>query len=124
MSSLSVSGNANVGNLNTTSYVVKSVNSSISAAGTDQSTATALSKEINVVSTVNSSTGVRLPTAVAGYTIIVNNQGGNTLNVYPASGAAINSLATDTAYTLGVSSSILFYAISATQWYTLGASYS
>ena len=123
LSSLSVSGNANVGNLNATSYVVKSVGTSISAAGTDQSTATALSKEINVVTTVNSSTGVRLPTAVAGYTIIVNNQGGNTLNVYPASGAAINSSATNTAYALGIGSSLLFYAVSATQWYTLGASY-
>jgi hypothetical protein len=75
------------------------------------------------VSTVSIGQGVRLPVAVAGMVLIVNNTSANTVNVYPAAGATINSLATNGAYTHGSNSSLQYYAVSSTQWYTVGASY-
>jgi hypothetical protein len=138
---LNVSGNANVGNLGTaglitatgnvtgdnlvaTSYHIRSITTGITAAGSTQGTATALTKEINVVSTVSSgANGVVLPTAVAGIVLIVNNTSANTLNVYPATGGAVNSGSTNAAYSHVSGASIQYYATSGTQWYTVGATF-
>jgi len=139
--SLAVTGNANVGNLGTaglivatgnvtggnlvaTSYHIRSITTGITAAGSTQGTATALTKEINVVSTVSSgANGVVLPTAVAGIVLIVNNTSANTLNVYPATGGAVNSGSTNAAYSHVSGASIQYYATSGTQWYTVGATF-
>lgn len=136
-----VSGNANVGNLGTsglivasgnisganvvaTSYHIRSITTGITAAGSAQGTATGLTKEINVVSTVSSgANGVVLPTAVAGMVLIVNNTSANTLNVYPATGGAVNSGSTNAAYSHTSGASIQYYATSSTQWYTVGATF-
>lgn len=140
LTSLSVTGNAAAGNLTTTgvvsatgnvsganitatSYHIRSINAAVSAAGSTQGTATALTKEINVVSTVSSGQGVVLPTAVAGMVLIINNTSANTLNVYPAIGGAINSGSTDIAYPHPTGASIQYYATSGTQWYTVGATF-
>jgi len=55
--------------------------------------------------------------------LIVNNTSATSMNVYPASGGAINSLATNAAYTHTAGASLQYYAVSSTQWYTVGASY-
>lgn len=140
-STLAVTGNANVGNLGTaglivatgnvtggnlvaTSYHIRSITTGITAAGSTQGTATALTKEINVVSTVSSgANGVVLPTAVAGMVLIVNNTSANTLNVYPATGGAVNSGSTNAAYSHVSGASIQYYATSGTRWYTVGATF-
>lgn len=58
--------------------------SGISAAGTNQSTATALTKNKNRIDTVSSGTGVKdSVTAVSGYTRTVQNNGVNDLLWYP-----------------------------------------
>lgn len=137
---LNITGNANVGNLGTggsitatgnvsgsnlvaSSYYIRSINASVTAAGTGQATATPLTKEINVVSTVASGSGVLLPTAIAGMVLIINNTSANTLNVYPATNAAINGGSANAAYTQISGASLQYYATSSTQWYTVGASY-
>lgn len=97
------------------------ITTAISAAGSTQGTATALTTDINNVTTVASSTGVVLPTAVAGQQITVINNGANILNIYPATGAAIDGLTTNTATYISKSVSITFRATSATQWYTVNA---
>jgi hypothetical protein len=122
LTSLSVSGNATVGNIITNNYMIHSVGTSISAAGTNQGTGTSLTKEINIVSTVASGSGVVLPTAVAGMIINVTNTNANTLLVYPASGAQINSLGTNAGFSQGTTT-IQFIAPTTTQWYTVGATY-
>jgi hypothetical protein len=124
LTSLAVTGNITSANITTSTHVIRSVATAISAAGTVQGDATALAKDINVVSTVSAGQGVRLPTAVAGLVIIVNNTSATSLNVYPSTSAAINSLATNAAYTHIAAASLQYYAISATQWYTVGATYS
>ena len=124
LTSLAVTGNITSANITTSTHVIRSVATAISAAGTVQGDATALTKDINVVSTVSAGQGVRLPTAVAGMVIIVNNTSATSMNVYPATSASINSLATNTAYTHVAGASLQYYAISSSQWYTIGATYS
>jgi len=68
----------------------------VTAAGTTQGTATALTSTISSVDTVASGTGVRLPAALAGYTITVTNHGANTLLLYPATGETVEGLAVNT----------------------------
>jgi len=69
----------------------------VTAAGTTQGTATALTSTISSVDTVASGTGVILPAALAGYTITVTNHGVNTLLLYPATGETVEGLAVNTA---------------------------
>lgn len=115
--------NKTTGSLSVGGNYLRSVQTSISAAGATQGTATALTKDISIISTVSAGQGVVLPTAVAGMVLIVNNTSATSLNVYPATGAAINSLVTNAAYTHVEGASLQYYAISSTQWYTVGASY-
>jgi hypothetical protein len=67
--------------------------------------------------------GVILPTVPAGARILVMNTSGTALNVYPPSGAAINSAATNAAYAQPAGARLEFVSVSATQWYTLNATY-
>ena len=104
-------------------FVSYGVTTAITAAGSTQGTATALTRPINVVSTVSASTGVILPTVPAGARIVVMNTSGTTLNVYPPSGAAINSAATNAAYAQPAGARLEYVSTSTTQWYTLNATY-
>jgi hypothetical protein len=130
LSSLTVTGNisagnVSVGNVTVTSYNLRSVATSISAAGTTQGSATALTKEINIVTTVSTGTasGVVLPTSVAGMVITITNTSANSLLVYPATGGTINSLAANGSYTQVAGATLQFIAPTTTQWYTVGATY-
>jgi hypothetical protein len=120
---VAATGNVSGANVVVTSYHIRSINGAVSAAGTAQGDATALTKEINVVSTVATGAGVVLPTAVAGMVLIINNTSANTLNVYPASGGAVNSGSANAAYSHTSGASIQYYATSGTQWYTVGATF-
>jgi hypothetical protein len=55
--------------------------------------------------------------------IIVRNGGANILRIYPASGAQINTLGTNTGLQLEVDAPIEFVAVSGTRWYTLNATF-
>ncbi len=109
---------ANVGVLNTTGIGSASAANAVSAAGTNQATATPLTKKINNVSTVGSGTGVNLPASAAGVSIIVQNNGANPLTVYPAQGASdtINGLAATVGVKLVVGSVATFNATAAGAW--------
>jgi hypothetical protein len=123
LTSMTSSGNVQGANVIATSYYIRSVNAAVTAAGTVQGNATALTTEFNRVSTVASGAGVVLPTAVAGMAISIVNSSANSLLVYPATGAAINSLATNAGYSHVTLATLQYIAISSTQWYTVGASY-
>jgi hypothetical protein len=124
LTSLTVSGNITAqANVNMTGYVIRSVGTGISAAGTVQGNATAITKEMNVVSTVASGAGVILPTAVAGMVISITNTSANALLVYPATGAAINSGSANAAYTHSAGATLQYLAPTTTQWYTVGATF-
>ena len=123
LTSLSSSGNITGANIIATNYNIRSVGTGISAAGSSQGTGTALTKEINIVSTVSSgANGVVLPTAVAGMVISVTNTTANAMIIYPAFGGQINSLGTNAGFSMGTTT-IQFIAPTTTQWYTTGATY-
>ena len=120
---ITATGNVQAANVIATTYNITGVATGISAAGSSQGDATALTKAFNVVSTVSGGQGVVLPTAIAGMRVTVINTSSATLLVYPASGAAINALATNAGYSLPTIGRLDYIAISATQWYAMGAIY-
>ncbi len=93
---------------------------SITATGTDLSSATSLDYAHARVSTVASGTGVRLPAQTfAGQEMMVRNDGANTLQIYPSSiTRAINSLGVGVAYALAAGQTVTFVSFSTSQWFT------
>jgi hypothetical protein len=116
--SISTTGKIIAGNI-TAKFLLNSVQTGISAAGSDVSTATALGNTINIVTTVASGAGVKLPDAAGGMTVYITNISANSLIVYPANGAINTSAAS---FTQPANSTINYIASSTTQWYTVGAS--
>ena len=104
-------------------FVSYGVSQAVTAAGSTQATATLLTRPINNITTVAASTGVIFPAAVPGMRIIVRNGGANILRIYPAVGAQINTLGTNTGLQLEVDATIEFVAVSGTRWYTLNATF-
>lgn len=91
-------------------------------AGTDAQAQGPLTKDINIITTNASSPGaVTLPTAQAGMRIMIRNTTANGLKVYPANTAQIDALGANAAFgtTLTTNTQKQFYAISATQWYSI-----
>ena len=110
------------GKLVISSFIIYSNNTSVAAAGNNsQSTATLLTKDVNILTSVTagSATGVTLPAGTAGMVIFVYNATSTTANIYPVYGgsAAINALGTNAAYTLAGTTGTRFVCASATQWY-------
>lgn len=97
----------------------------LTAAGSTQANALAITADVNVCTTVAASTGVRLPAYTNsgddGESMIIVNGGANSLSIYPASGSKINNLSADAAYALAAGKSVEVIRVSATQWVTVGA---
>jgi len=88
-------------------------------AGTNAQGQGALTSDYNVITTAASNpSGVTLPTATTGRRIVIVNKGANSVNVYPATGAAIDALAANASIALPVSGVMIFNASSTTQWYS------
>ena len=100
------------------SLVLGTNNATVSAAGTTQGTATALTSNINIVTTVASGTGVVLPVVPTGKYSVIRNNGANALLIYPGSGASIDGGSTNAAVSLPVGGFIILYGASSTQWFS------
>jgi hypothetical protein len=88
-------------------------------AGTNAQGQGALTSDHNIVTvTAANPSGVTLPTATTGRRILVVNRGTNPVNVFPATGATIDALGSNTGISLPVNAMLLFFASSATQWYS------
>lgn len=87
----------------------------LSAAGSTQGTATTLSSDVNVVTSVAANTGVVL-TGRTAITWVVN-RGANALNVYPQSSAQIEAAGTNAAVTVVPGGMAMLVPASTTQWY-------
>lgn len=85
-----------------TSFLERSSATGITAySGGGQASATALTKDVNRVTTVAAgSDSVKLPSAIAGRKIVVINDGANTLAVFPASGESIDALSANASTTI------------------------
>lgn len=93
-------------------------NTSVSAAGTTISDATALKASHNSVTTVGASSGVLLPHAPIGDSITVyNGTATNALSVYPpVSSHTINQLTAGVAMLLSPYTAVLLKRVSSTAW--------
>ena len=122
---LTVTGTSSASTIYGTNYVVAGVSTGLTAAGTTQATALLLAKEINVVATVAAGSGVVFPLPVAGTRIVVINTSATSLNVYPSptGSGIINSLAANAAFVVPAGGKLEFVSVSATQWYTLNATF-
>lgn len=91
----------------------------VTAAGSAQGDAAALSEGLNVVTGADGTKGVILPTAEAGMIVYIKGDTAGVLKVYPAAGAAINAVSANGAmsFASGKIPAILI-ASTATQWYT------
>ena len=69
--------------------------------------------EISVVANANDT--VTLPTAKAGLTAVIINNGANTLKIFPASGDNLGA-GVDTATTLASGSNLIYKAYNVTNW--------
>ena len=69
-----------------------------------------------VTTTALNPSGVTLPGPGAGRMVVVTNRGTNPVNVFPASGHAIDSLANDTPVSLPVGDMLVFYGATTTKW--------
>jgi hypothetical protein len=116
---ITTTGNVSAANSITSAYAIGSVGTGISAAGTTQATATAITKDNNIVSTVSAgANGVVLPTAVAGMRIYIKNSSASALNVFPAVNAAINALSANVSISQAANASAFYISTSTTQWYS------
>ncbi len=95
-----------------------STNATVTA-GTNAQGQGALTQDINIVTTTAASpSGNTLPTATAGLVVRVINAGTNSINLYPASGAAIDGLGSNNPQQIAVGSALELRAASSTQWYS------
>jgi hypothetical protein len=110
--------------VSTGGFVSYGTSPAVTAAGTVQANATAITRPISVVSTVAAgANSVVFPSAEAGMRLLILNTSATALNVYPASGAGINAGGTNVAYSLTPGGKVEYVAVSTTQWYSLNATY-
>lgn len=69
-----------------------------------------------VTTTATNPSGITLPAPGAGRMVMVTNRGTNPVNVFPASGHAIDSLANDTPVSLPVGDMLVFYGATTAKW--------
>jgi hypothetical protein len=98
---------------------VTTVATALTAAGTNQSTALALSgnNSVQEVTTTASGTGVKLPTASSTSRVAVINRGANDLVVYPVTSGVINGQSANAGFTIPAGASAVFVGKDATSWY-------
>jgi len=101
-------------------FFVGGVTAAITAAGTTQATATEITTASNNVTVVAAgANGVRLPTAQPGVQVLVrNSDAADSLNIFPATGAQINALGANAAFSLAAGSTIQLFSTTTTQWFT------
>jgi len=104
------------GDMTVTGSFIVGVDASVTAAGTTQGTATALTKTYNIVNTATANQGVKLPDAVTGTRVTVFNSTSATIKVYPSTNESINDLTANAALSLGPEKGRDFIAVSATQY--------
>lgn len=94
----------------------KDSNATVTASGTLQADAAAISKTLNIVTGADGTKGVKLPFAAAGLNLTIVNSGTDSLKVYPQTSQSINDLSANAAFIISAKASIQFYAKDASSW--------
>jgi hypothetical protein len=112
-----------VGGIQGSSTSTFSANNAVTAAGTTQGTAFVISTDIINVTVGAANAGVILPYRTAGHKIIIRNSTAVNIKVYPNVSAQINTLGLNVGFDLATLSTLEFVCFSASQWYTLNATF-
>lgn len=105
------------GDIATTGNAYRSVTATITASATQTQGQQALTTDINEISTVTTTDDVvTLPTAAAGLEIRIINNGANQLQIFPASGDAIDGGTVDASVILVAGGKVTYVAYNATNW--------
>jgi|GEM_PF-5396750 len=108
-----------VDDLVVTGETTVSTSASVSAAGTVQGDATALTKTYNIVTTATVDQGVQLPSAATGKSCTVLNATSVNIKIYPATSDQIDSLSVNVAKDLAAGASYNLVCSSSSEWKTL-----
>jgi hypothetical protein len=93
------------------------VTSGLTATGSDQAGALAITDDISIVTTTAASTGVRLPAGTQpGDTYVIANHGANSLSVYPPTGGKIANGTGDAAKALAATKAGIYISIDGTNY--------
>jgi hypothetical protein len=98
---------------------VGTVTNTLTASGSTQGTALAISDDVNIFTTVAASTGTILPGSTlvsAGDNILVVNYGANALTVYPPTGGKINNGSANAGVSVAANKNAEFVCINGTDY--------
>lgn len=102
--------------LTLTGSLTNSIAGLVTAAGSTQGDATALTKTVNMITTATAGQGVKLPTAAAGLTIKIINTTAVTIVVYPNTSDVIDNGTVNVGVNLAPYSSVELIAQDAVDW--------
>lgn len=105
--------------LTLTGAFIPSVTASVTAAGTTQGGATALTKAVNIVTNATANQGVVLPTAAAGVSVTVINTTAVNIKIYPNTSDVIDEGTVNVAVNLAPYSSVQLVAQDTQDWYRI-----
>lgn len=103
--------------LTLTGSLTNSIAGLVTAAGSTQGDATALTKTVNMITTATAGQGVKLPTAAAGLTAKIINTTAVTIVVYPNTSDVIDGGTVNVGVNLAPYSSVELVAQDTTDWY-------
>ena len=95
-----------------------SSNNAVTAAGSTQGTATAITTDVSVITSAAAGTGVIMPMAVGGKCAVVVNRAANAILVYPASGHYFDGYSANAPLTIAPNSYLEMYGANASSWFT------
>jgi len=95
------------------------VATSLTASTTTQATATAITADVSVFTTVASTGAVILPSGGAADILIMNNQATNALIVFPPIGGTINGGSANASYSQAVSKCACYVTADGLNWYAM-----
>jgi len=111
--------NPTFGNLTLTGAFIPSVDATVTAAGTTQGGATALTKTVSIVTTATADQGVKLPTAAAGISATIVNTTAVNIKIYPNTSDVIDGGTVNVAVNLAPYSSVQLVAQDAIDWFRI-----
>ena len=98
-------------------WIGEGYQTTITAAGTTQATATLLTSAINNITVAAAGSGVVLPFVPPGYTVGVYNSGANAVKVYPSLASQLNGLGNNNGAPLAPNTYALYTYVTTGQWF-------
>jgi len=105
--------------LTLTGAFIPSVSATVTAAGSTQGGATALTKAVSIVTTATADQGVKLPTAAAGISATIVNTTAVNIKIYPNTSDVIDEGTVNVAVNLAPYSSVQLVAQDTQDWYRI-----